>query len=289
MKGNGKKIEIELTELAVSSCPLALPNKFSILGCGAVTNDDMLRILIMGKAGNGKSSVGNTILREDRFPTGEGLTPATVTTDFAYSSGLAQKFKVIDTPDLTNIGMSQSQMECEVSMWKDLTSPYPSAILHTVRCDVRYTPEEHAIYKQMKNLWGDTFSFCQRLIVGLTFKDRQKGDIDQELRTTAPKELKSVLRDAGGRYVAFNNKAQNKDWQVEQLVKLIHTMSAERSKSGFRYNIKRALLGVAFFAAVFAVACVTTDNTTAAEAFGAISFASAAGWLYYILFRSRRA
>nr|KAG5692958.1 hypothetical protein BaRGS_032390 [Batillaria attramentaria] len=77
-------------------------------------------------------------------------------------------------------------------------------ILLVVRCDVRYTAEEYAIYKKIKELWGDK-SLCERLVVAFTFWDRQKSDIEKELNTTVPQELKNVLKDASNRYVVFNN------------------------------------------------------------------------------------
>ena len=45
--------------------------------------------------------------------------------------------QVIDTPDVTNCDMSQREMEEEVARWREVSRPYPTAVLLTIRCDVR--------------------------------------------------------------------------------------------------------------------------------------------------------
>ena len=104
-------------------------------------------------------------------------------------------FQVIDTPDIST----------EISRWKDLTLPTPDVILLAVRCDVRYTAEEHAIYKETKKLLSLS-DFSRRLMVGFTFGDRQDRDIDRELDSVCP-ELQAVLSDARRQYVVFDSTA----------------------------------------------------------------------------------
>ena len=70
----------------------------------------------------------------------------------------------------------------------------------------RYTAEEHAIYREIQRLWGDN-SLQQRLVVVFTLGDCQDEPIEEVLRDVCP-ELKGVLRDAGRRYVVFNNKVK---------------------------------------------------------------------------------
>lgn len=110
--------------------------------------------------------------------------------------------QVIDTPDPVNSNLTPEQLNTEIKKWKRLTSPGPSAILLTVRCDVRYTAEEYDIYKKIKAAWADD-SFKHVLVVAFTFGDRQDTDLDEELKTVCP-ELKNVLKDSGGRYALFN-------------------------------------------------------------------------------------
>ena len=111
--------------------------------------------------------------------------------------------QVLDTPDVTNLDKQTNAIKREVAKWRLLTLNKPNVILLAVRCDVRYTAEEYAVYRKIKKLWGHN-SLHQRLMVAFTFGDRQDGDIQEELKTVCP-ELKSVLRDAKNRYVVFND------------------------------------------------------------------------------------
>ena len=132
---------------------------------------------------------------------------------------------MVDTPDISNVGPLQSdpaESGQPVSLWKALTQPGPDVILLTVRCDVRYTAEEHAVYRQIKTLWANNDHFCRRLVVAFTFGDHQDENLEGELRDVCW-ELKSVLKDAGNRYVLFNNKAQlmEKKTAVKELLSMI--------------------------------------------------------------------
>lgn len=163
------------------------------------------RVLVLGKTGNGKSSVCNALLGREEFTVGRGMASTTLKTQHATTDRNGRVVTVVDTPDLTyteEMANSQQGQE-EVSRWKSLTTPFPSAILIAVRCDVRYTPEEYDIYRRVQIYWGDNATFCSRLIVVFTFLDCQDRPIAEELRTVCP-ELKKVLKEADNRYVVFN-------------------------------------------------------------------------------------
>ncbi|KAK7465145.1 hypothetical protein BaRGS_00037675 [Batillaria attramentaria] len=180
-------------------------------------------VLLIGMTGNGRSSVGNTLLgRDDAFITGCGMS-STKTRVQVEETG---RFKVVDTPDISDTEYNDKQRKVAVLKWKELTAPGPHAILLTVRCDVRYTAEEYDIYKQLKKLWGDAESFCRRLVVAFTFGDRQDGSIEEELKGSIPQELKNVLGDAGHRYVVFNNRAKPDDNKeaVNKLADIVWTI-----------------------------------------------------------------
>ncbi|XP_076457934.1 GTPase IMAP family member 9-like [Babylonia areolata] len=191
------------------------------------------RFLVVGRAGNGKSSLCNTLTDSRYFATGRGLTTTTRTLQSADVSRHGFRFRVVDTPDVTNTNMSQQEMEAEVRRWREATSPFPTAVLLTVRCDVRYTAEEYAIYREIQKLWGDN-SLRERLVVAFTFGDRQDAPLEEELKAVCP-ELKGVLRDAGQRYVMFSDKAtwEEKEQQVLQLIKVLETSSQAKGTAAF--------------------------------------------------------
>lgn len=122
---------------------------------------------------------------------------------------------MIDTPDIFNMGFSIEEEKAEIDKWRKLMSLDSPVVLVAVRCDVRYTAEEHNIYRQIKSHWGDN-SLCEKLVVLFTFGDRQDGDLEEELKTVCP-ELKSLLHDANNRYVMYNRDSQNNKELVSKI------------------------------------------------------------------------
>lgn len=199
---------------------------------GSADSSDDYVILVLGKTGNGKSSLCNAILGENRFPVGRGMASTTRTAQCEAAVKGNVRIKVVDTPDVTNCDMDAQRRREEVSKWRQLTLPHPTAVLVAVRCDIRYTPEEHTVYKETMALWGDK-ALKERLLVAFTFGDRQDTPLEEELKTVCP-ELQSVLRDAGHQYILFDKKdAQSTSglpFQIMEAVDRRCTRSSGRSR-----------------------------------------------------------
>ncbi|PVD23998.1 hypothetical protein C0Q70_17275 [Pomacea canaliculata] len=169
-------------------------------------------ILIIGKTGNGKSSIANAILGQQKFAVGSTMASTTLKVQSEQTERDNCLWTVVDTPDPVNSELDTKQLKEEIQKWKQMTASFPSAILLAVRCDVRYTAEEYDIYKKIKNAWADK-SFLDNLIIVFTFGDRQDKDLAEELKTVCP-ELKNVLKDSNNNYVLFNNKTQSPSGNV---------------------------------------------------------------------------
>lgn len=104
--------------------------------------------------------------------------------------------------------MSQAQLKQEVNRWRELTAPFPTAILFTVRCDGNFTPDDYNLYGQVKNLWGPEDFLSHRIVVVFTFGDRISKLQSANIVKTASPALKKVLNEAQGRHVIFNNKVK---------------------------------------------------------------------------------
>ncbi|XP_025083374.1 GTPase IMAP family member 4-like isoform X2 [Pomacea canaliculata] len=213
---------------------------------------DEIPLLIIGKTGNGKSSLGNAILRnaipgKPKFQVSTSMASETTRMSQAAGSVFGKQIKVIDTPDLVNLDLSDAEIYEQVSHWK-LHAVGKFAILLAVRCDVRYTAEEYDIYRKMKRAWGDN-SFTNHLVVVFTFGDRQDRDIHEELKTVCW-ELRSVLADAGNRYVLFNNRDLDSGPQVLQLLDIVDSIVPPPSPPS-PYLIAFVLLLVIFIIALW--------------------------------------
>ncbi|XP_070201255.1 GTPase IMAP family member 8-like isoform X2 [Littorina saxatilis] len=165
---------------------------------------DERRILIIGKTGNGRSTLGNLLLGTEQFVVATGMSAATTQVQTGRrAAGEGTSLKVVDTPDLINQEMGEADMRCHVNQWKTETLSNPDAILLAVRCDIRYTSEEFKLYQKIKELWGDASQFCQKLIVAFTFGETLDEDIQEVLKYVGP-EIRRVLEDAGNRFVVFS-------------------------------------------------------------------------------------
>ncbi|XP_076457936.1 GTPase IMAP family member 4-like [Babylonia areolata] len=162
-------------------------------------------ILIVGNVGSGKSTVGNTLLGEEKFPVGRGMSMTTTDHQCHDLYLRDMMIRVIDTPDIT-VNKSESDQREEVRKWKRslLKSFYSPFVLVTVRCDVSYTEENFSMYQKIKKYWGCP-SLSKALNVAYTFGDCQGHNIHEYVRNP-PSELKKLLEKAKNRHLVFTNK-----------------------------------------------------------------------------------
>lgn len=108
-------------------------------------------------------------------------------------------------------------------------------MLLAVRCDVRYTKEEYAIYKQFTTNWGKNIS--DHLIVAFTFCDKNAFVPQEELKNVNH-QLKSVLKNAKQRHFDFKDTNDTKwnERQVDDLVKTIRKDSKMKTKRGGKHT-----------------------------------------------------
>nr|KAG5693397.1 hypothetical protein BaRGS_009870 [Batillaria attramentaria] len=132
--------------------------------------------------------------------------------------------QVINTPDLANPRKTDEEAKREVETWlQRADNRTPDAVLLVIRSDRRYTREEFNVYQQLKGLLGDKLG--DNLVVIFSMGDRLRcKELRVDLSVTCS-ELKNVLKDAGQRYLVFDDTATDTDqgMQVDMLLEVVET------------------------------------------------------------------
>ncbi|XP_044534900.1 GTPase IMAP family member 7-like [Gracilinanus agilis] len=205
--------------------------------CVNCESDNILRIVLVGRSGNGTSATANTILGYEAFESKNLLHSVTKECQKQTRKWMSKKeLVVVDTPGLFGTKESLETTCTEISRCVILSSPGPHAIILVLKLG-RYTDEDQQTICWVKALFGN--SATKYMIVLFTRKDDLDGRELDEVFKSCNVNLKKLLEECEGRYCAFNNKAQGdeKEAQVTELLDLIEKMVEDNKGEYFSDTI----------------------------------------------------
>ncbi|KAH9490056.1 Immune-associated nucleotide-binding protein 12 [Bulinus truncatus] len=198
--------------------------------------DKNIDFLLVGKAGNGKSSTGNSILREKEFRISPNTTLETKKFQFGNCHFNERKLTVVDLPGIGVKDDMKLLMESIVCVFKNNSVGF-NAFLLVLRYENRYTREEITVVESLKIIFGDNFLRKYGIIVftyGDEFTSNGANEDTFELWCSKQQgDFKNLLTECNDRVILFNNITDNQsilDNQVRKLISIVDKMNTATKK-----------------------------------------------------------
>ncbi|XP_013856347.1 GTPase IMAP family member 7 [Austrofundulus limnaeus] len=124
-----------------------------------MTEPKTIRIVFLGKSGAGKSSLANTIFRDEQFKVLHGFNSGTRVCEAKTKSVNRRKITLIDTPGFFDTHISEEKMKPEIVRCITECSPGPHAFLIVFKVEKFTEQEEAVIHKMTEYFSEDVFKY----------------------------------------------------------------------------------------------------------------------------------